>query len=217
MPAGGAGNAGFPLFRMPVNEPILQRSRQMRNETETNARTQPAGPAAPVASAGELLFEIFCAVIFLGMIGLVFYNAFLRYVFSSSYPPSEEWARFLFIYITFFGAIEAFYRKKHIAVDMVVDMLSGTPRKVVDICGILLAMGAMSLLLYGGVQYVLQTLDTYSVATSVNMSLINGTLPIMALAALAMQARDLIRLIRTPSSAFVKEDKTKHITDLEVM
>ena len=68
----------------------------MRNETEAaEAPQQPAPQQAE--SLGELLFEIFCAVIFLGMIGLVFYNAFLRYVFSSSYPPSEEWARFLFI------------------------------------------------------------------------------------------------------------------------
>lgn len=153
---------------------------------------------------GQLLFEIFCAVIFLGMIGLVFYNAFLRYVFSSSYPPSEEWARFLFIYITFFGAIEAFYRKKHIAVDMFVDLLHGASRKYVDVAATLLGMAAMALLLYGGVINVLQTLDTYSVATNVNMALINGTLPIMACAALFMQARDLMVLIRRPSSSFTK-------------
>ncbi len=56
-------------------------------------------------TTGEFLFQIFCAVIFLSMIGLVSYNAFLRYVFRSSFPPSEEWARFLFIYITFVGPI----------------------------------------------------------------------------------------------------------------
>ena len=56
---------------------------------------------------GQLCFEIFCAVVFLGMVGLVFYNALLRYVFRSSFPPSEEWARFLFIYIIYYGAIEA--------------------------------------------------------------------------------------------------------------
>ena len=104
-----------------------------------------------IESAGELVFEIFCAIIFLGMIGLVFYNAFLRYVFSSSYPPSEEWARFLFIYITFFGAIEAFYRKKHIAVEMFVDLLQGVPRKSVEVVAAILGMVAMGLLLYGGV------------------------------------------------------------------
>ena len=83
----------------------------MSSETKTTPATASGQPAAENRHglSGELLFEIFCAVIFLGMIGLVFYNAFLRYVFGGSYPPSEEWARFLFIYITFFGAIEAFY------------------------------------------------------------------------------------------------------------
>lgn len=180
----------------------------MRNETVTASETQPTTDK-DTTSTGELLFEIFCAIIFLGMIGLVFYNAFLRYVFSSSYPPSEEWARFLFIYITFFGAIEAFYRKKHIAVDMVVDLFQGKARKIIDVMAILMAMGAMGLLLEGGIQYVWQTLDTYSVATNVNMAFINGTLPIMALAALIMQARDLITTLRKPASAFVPEDKTQ--------
>ena len=178
----------------------------MSSETKTTPATAPGQPAAENRHglSGELLFEIFCAVIFLGMIGLVFYNAFLRYVFGGSYPPSEEWARFLFIYITFFGAIEAFYRKKHIAVDMFVDLLHGAARKYVDIAATLMGMTAMGLLLYGGVINVLQTLDTYSVATNVNMALINGTLPIMAAAALLMQIRDLVALVRRPASSFTK-------------
>ena len=32
-------------------------------------------------SKGELAFQVFCAVVFLSMIGLVFYNAMLRYIF----------------------------------------------------------------------------------------------------------------------------------------
>ncbi len=155
-------------------------------------------------TTGEFLFQVFCAVIFLGMIGLVFYNAMLRYIFSSSYPPSEEWARFLFIYITFFGAIEAFYRHKHIAVDMFVDLLHGASRKCVDIIASLLGMVAMALLLWGGIINVMQTYDTYSVATNVNMTLINGTLPIMAAAALFMQIRDFFRLLARPASTFCK-------------
>ena len=38
----------------------------------------------------------------------------------------------------------------------------------------------------------------------VNMALINGTLPIMAFAALIMQVRDLVALIRRPASSFTK-------------
>mgnify|MGYP000346749033 CR=1 FL=1 len=71
----------------------------------------PANAKQKANQAGAVAFQIFCACIFLGMIGLVFLNAILRYCFNSGYPPSEEWARFLFIYITFFGAIEAFYRE----------------------------------------------------------------------------------------------------------
>lgn len=154
--------------------------------------------------AGAVAFQIFCACIFLGMIGLVFLNAVLRYCFNSGYPPSEEWARFLFIYITFFGAIEAFYRKKHIAVEMVVDMLQGNCRKTMNIIAILLTISALVVLLQGGISYVLMTLDTYAIATYVNMSVINATLPIMAAAAIVLQLRDLIVIIRTPASEFKK-------------
>lgn len=160
------------------------------------------GPEKKAEGPGRLAFEVFCASIFLGMIGLVFYNAFLRYVFASSYPPSEEWARFLFIYITFFGAIEAFYHRRHIAVDMFVDLLHGASRKCIDIIAMLLGMAAMTLLLCGGIVNVMQTYDTWSVATHVNMGLINGTLPIMAFAALCLQLRDLIKMLRTPAEEF---------------
>lgn len=176
----------------------------MNNDSTSLPREAQANAEAttPRESPGRLAFEIFCACIFLGMIGLVFYNAFLRYVFASSYPPSEEWARFLFIYITFFGAIEAFYHKRHIAVDMFVDLLHGASRKTIDIIAMLLGMAAMLLLLCGGVVQVMQTLDTYSVATHVNMGLINGTLPIMAFAGLCLQVRDLMQILRKPADSF---------------
>lgn len=152
----------------------------------------------------QLLFEIFCACIFLGMIGLVFYNTFLRYVFSSSFPPSEEWARFLFIYITFFGAIEAFIYKKHIAVDLLVSALAGVSKKTVNVLASLCSLFALALLLYGGIVNVMQTMDTYSVATGVNMALINGTLPIMALAAMVVELRSLLAILRRSASSFQK-------------
>ncbi|WP_308620822.1 TRAP transporter small permease [uncultured Desulfovibrio sp.] len=161
-------------------------------------------PDSKQDTIGEFLFQIFCAVIFLGMIGLVFYNAMLRYLFSSSYPPSEEWARFLFIYITFFGSIEAFYRKKHIAVDMFVDMFHGVSRKTVEIIASLIGMAVMGVLLWGGVVYVMSTYDQESVSTGVNMTFIYGTLPIMAAAALIIQLRDFIALLRRPVSEFEK-------------
>jgi len=161
-------------------------------------------PVVPKDGPGEFAFQVFCAVIFLGMIGLVFYNAFLRYVFSSSFTPSEEWARFLFIFITFFGSIEAFYRNKHIAVDMFVNMTWGPTRKTLDVIASSLVLIVLVLLLWGGLVLVEQTMDTWSVATNVNLGIINATLPIMAAAALVIRGKEFIALLKKPANEFTK-------------
>lgn len=164
----------------------------------------PPSPEQPKDSPGEFAFQIFCGVIFLGMIGLVSYNAFLRYIFSSSFTPSEEWARFLFIFITFFGSIEAFYRKKHIAVDMFVGLTSGISRKALDVFASFLALVVLALLLWGGIILVEQTMDTWSVATGINLGIINASLPIMAASALVIRGKDFILLLKKPASEFTK-------------
>lgn len=161
----------------------------------------------PKESAGALAFQFFCAAVFLGMIGLVFYNAMLRYVFRSSFAPSEEWARILFMYITFFGAIEAFYRGRHIAVDMLTGVLSGVARKSVDLVAQVLSLCALGLLAIGGVSLVRQTMDTYTVATGLNMTFVNGTLPLMAGVVFVMYVRNLIVTIRKPASEFKADAK----------
>lgn len=155
-------------------------------------------------SKAEVLFQIFCAFIFLSMIGLVFYNAILRYAFRASFAPSEEWARILFMYITFFGSIEGFYRGRHIAVDMLTSQFSGITKKSVDIFAQLLALAALLLLLIGGVSLVEQTIDTSTVATGLNMAFVNGTLPFMAFAVIIIRGRELLRTIRKPASEFVR-------------
>ncbi len=158
-------------------------------------------------TTGELAFQAFCAIMFLSMIGMVFYNAVLRYVFKSSFAPSEEWARILFMYITFFGSIEGFYRGRHIAVDMLTGMLSGITKKSVDIFAQLLALAALFVLAIGGVSLVMQTIDTNTVATGINMAFVNGILPIMAVTVILMRLKGLIVTIRKPASEFTKQVK----------
>lgn len=172
--------------------------------TQDSSPSDTAKPKEPQDSKGEFAFQIFCAAIFLGMIGLVFYNAFLRYAFRSSFAPSEEWARFLFMFITFYGAIEAFYRKKHIAVDMFVGLFGGIARKSLEVVAQLLGLGALGLLLWGGVVLVQQMVDTNSVATGVNMGLISAALPIMAFAAIIIRGKELIEMVRKPASEYHK-------------
>jgi TRAP-type transport system small permease protein len=158
-------------------------------------------------TAGELAFQIFCASVFLGMIGLVFYNATLRYIFRASFAPSEEWARILFMYITFFGAIEGFLRGRHIAVDMFTSRLRGVTAKGVDVFAQILGLFAIFVLVVGGVTLVMQTIDTTTVATGLNMAFVNGTLPLMAAVVFVIRARDLVRTIKRPASEFKAKEK----------
>jgi TRAP-type C4-dicarboxylate transport system permease small subunit len=154
-------------------------------------------------TTGELAFQIFCAVVFLGMTGLVFSNAMMRYVFKMSFAPSEEWSRILFMYITFFGSIEGFYRGRHIAVDMFTSLLHGVTRKAVDVVAQILGLAALFVLAVGGVTLVMQTIDTRTVATGLNMAFVNGTLPVMAIAVIIMRVRTLIATIGKPACEFV--------------
>ena len=54
------------------------------------------------------------------MVVLVFGNVVLRYGFNSGITVSEEVSRWLFIWMTFLGAIVALREHGHLGVDMVV-------------------------------------------------------------------------------------------------
>ena len=100
---------------------------------------------------------------------------------------------------------------------MFVNMVHGASRKAVDIVASLFMLAALVLLLFGGISVVLQTLDTYSVATNVNMAFINGTLPVMALAAIIIHLRDIVQLIRTPASEFNTAPKRNRGESMELV
>jgi TRAP-type transport system small permease protein len=65
------------------------------------------------------------------MVVMVFGNVVLRYVFNSGIAVSEELSRWLFVWMTFLGAIVALKEHAHLGTDMLVSRL---PRKGKVIC-----------------------------------------------------------------------------------
>ena len=63
------------------------------------------------------------------MVILVFGNVVLRYAFNLGMTMSEELSRFLFVWLTFLGAIVAFREHGHLGVDMVVSRLPPSGKK----------------------------------------------------------------------------------------
>lgn len=75
------------------------------------------------------------------MVVLVFGNVLMRYVFNSGITESEELARWLFVWMTFLGAIVALRENGHLGTDMLTSRLPLAGKK-------LCAIVSQSLMLY---------------------------------------------------------------------
>lgn len=79
--------------------------------------------------AGKAL-EFLVVLILATMACLVFLNVILRYGFNSSINVTEEVSRYLFVWLTFLGAILAFSDNQHVSVTMLTDKLSPIKRHI---------------------------------------------------------------------------------------
>ena len=76
------------------------------------------------------LLEAVMALLLAAMVVLVFGNVVLRYVFNSGITISEELSRWLFVWMTFLGAVVALKDNGHLGTDMVVGQLGRTGKRV---------------------------------------------------------------------------------------
>ena len=73
----------------------------------------------------------FVMVIFLAaMVVMVFGNVVLRYVFNSGITVSEELSRWLFVWMTFLGALVALRTRHHLGTDSLVSRLPVLGKKI---------------------------------------------------------------------------------------
>lgn len=105
---------------------------------------------------------------------LVFGNVVLRYVFNSGITWSEEMSRFLFIWLTFIGAIGALKDKEHLGVDLLVKKLSDSVKKVCFLISNLLILGILWLVLNGSWEMTLLNMDSKAPATGMPLSYVFG-------------------------------------------
>jgi TRAP-type C4-dicarboxylate transport system permease small subunit len=80
-------------------------------------------------------FEVLISLFLAAMVVLVFGNVVLRYGFGSSISMSDEVSRWLFVWVTFLGAVVALQKHEHLGVDMVVDRLPDLGKKICLVLG----------------------------------------------------------------------------------
>ncbi|KSU80264.1 MULTISPECIES: TRAP transporter small permease [Fictibacillus] len=130
----------------------------------------------------ETLLNIFMAVALGLMVILVFGNVVLRYLFNSGITWSEEMSRYLFIWLTFLGAIGAFKAKEHLGVDMLVRRLPVKAKKVVLVFSDLLMLFVLFLVLEGSWKMTVINMDSKAPATGLPLSFVYGTGIVVSLA-----------------------------------
>lgn len=94
------------------------------------------------------------------MTALVIMNVILRKGFSSGLSWSEEACRFLFIWVTFLGAIlanDASLHGDHMRMDFIVERIHGVPRKIVEIVALVIVLVMIGTLFVGGITLVKNT------------------------------------------------------------
>lgn len=141
------------------------------------------------------IFNILAALALAIMVILVFYNAVLRYVFNSSYPPSEELSRIFFIWVTYLGIVVAYTAGGHVAVTLVTDRLKGKVKIVFTVIKYVVMLAIMVVLIVGGIKYT-STCNYNTVATGINYMLVSSSVLVSSLAMFVLMIKDFIMEIK---------------------
>lgn len=106
------------------------------------------------------------------MVVLVFGNVVLRYGFNSGITMSEEVSRWLFVWLTFLGAIVAMRDHAHLGSDMLVSRLPVLGKKVCLVTGHLLMLYIAWLLFSGALAQMRINLDVQAPVTGASMAIL---------------------------------------------
>ena len=142
------------------------------------------------------LVEFLLVVMLSAMVVMVFGNVVLRYGFNDSIISSEELSRFLFIWITFLGAIVTLRENAHLGVDTLVRKMSLRGKKVAAIASNLMMIGCCALMFYGTLKQHTINASTRSAVTELPMIWVYGVGYLTSVAMGLMIAAKLVALAR---------------------
>jgi TRAP-type C4-dicarboxylate transport system permease small subunit len=96
------------------------------------------------------VLEWWAVLLLVMMVVLVSLGVFFRYVLDASLAWYDEFASYLLVWLTFYGAVAASYRRRHIGFDVVVNRFMPGTRRLVEIVAELFVSGFQFVLLYYG-------------------------------------------------------------------
>lgn len=139
-------------------------------------------PRGGLARATDLLvsiLEIYCTILLVGMAVIVLLGVFYRYAIERALPWYDEFAEFLLVWLTFYGAVLASHRDAHIGFETLVEYLPARARRWVGIFAEAVILIVQAALFYYGWSLVqAASFDTAISIRWVRLSWIYSAIPI---------------------------------------
>ena len=145
------------------------------------------------------------------MVVLVFGNVVLRYGFNSGITISEEVSRWLFLWMTFLGAVVALKEHAHLGSDMLVSRLPRTGKRICLVVGQLLMLYVTWLVFQGSLAQTRINWDATAPVTGLPLAIVYASGVVFAVSAAVLLIRDTWRALsgraRDEELVMVKEEE----------
>ncbi|MBO6895362.1 MAG: TRAP transporter small permease [Roseibium sp.] len=118
----------------------------------------------------DLILRLVITIAFAVLVACVIWQVFSRYVLESPSTVTDEMARFLFIWVALLGGAYTLGQRRHLAIDLLPQITSGSIRLLVN-AGIIaaIALFAALVMIYGGLDLVGRTLETGQVSPALRL------------------------------------------------
>lgn len=141
------------------------------------------------------LLELLMVIALAAMVIMVFGNVVLRYAFNSGITVSEELSRWLFVWMTFLGAIVGLKEHGHLGTDILVGRLGVAGKKACLAVGQLLMLAVTVVFLKGSWEQARINLETEAPVTGAPMAVVYAAGVVFAVSAALLLARELWRTL----------------------
>ena len=129
------------------------------------------------------------------MVALVFGNVVMRYGFNSGFTVSEELSRWLFVWLTFLGAVVALRENAHLGTDMLVGKLGPMGKRVCMGLSLMLMLYCLWLLFSGALEQFKVNVDSVSPVMELSMGWFYASAIAFAVLGAPILLMDLFRLV----------------------
>jgi len=109
---------------------------------------------------------------------LVAVQVFCRYILNSSLFWSEELARYMLVWLSFFGATVAYYRHLHPGVDALTARLSAAKQRIFQLLVHVISMALAMIMIVSGTQFAWFVRMQISPALSIHKWIILAVIPL---------------------------------------